>query len=105
MLEITKKLSGGEFDVILGEPFEIQLPENPTTGYRWSLRSSGAPFVAVEKDSFQAPTGGRMGAGGVHHWSFGTAQAGVANLEMEYKRGWEEKAAETFRVTVRVKPK
>jgi inhibitor of cysteine peptidase len=104
MVEINKTQSGADVEVILGEPFEVRLPENPTTGFRWKIHASGAPTVEVEADSFQPPDGA-VGAGGTHRWRFRTAQAGVATLEMDYGRSWEQRPAETFRVTIHVKPR
>jgi inhibitor of cysteine peptidase len=101
MLQITKDRSGGEVDVKLGESFEIELPENRTTGHRWHLRSSGGPVVEPQDDSFQAPAR-PPGAAGVRRWLFRAVTAGSADLEMEYRRPWEKRAVETFRITVRV---
>jgi inhibitor of cysteine peptidase len=101
MLQISKNQSGSEVQVRRGEAFEIHLPENPTTGYRWHLRSSGSPVLDVQDDSFEA-SGALCGGGGVRSWRFLPVQEGAKNLEMEYRRSWEKQAAETFTVTVRV---
>jgi inhibitor of cysteine peptidase len=103
MLQIDKALNGGEVEVGLGESFEVRLPENPTTGYRWRQRSSGEPAVALQADSFH-PAGEGVGAGGTRDWQFRAVHEGVARLQLEYRRGWESHAAETFTVTVRVRP-
>jgi inhibitor of cysteine peptidase len=104
MLQVTKNQSGGAVEVVLGESFEIQLPENPTTGYRWQLRSSGEPILEVQDDSFQ-PTTDRPGAGGMRRWRFRAGQEGATNLQIEYRRSWEKAAVETFQISVRVKPR
>ncbi len=104
MLQIDKNQSGGEVEVSLGDSFEVRLPENPTTGYRWALHSSGGPSLEIQEDTFEGQGGGDLGAGGVHRWRFRTVQEGTADLVMEYRRSWEKRAAETFRVTIRVKP-
>ena len=104
MIEINKTQNGAEVEVILGEPFEVRLPENPTTGFRWKIRADGAPTVQLEDDFFQPP-GAAVGAGGGRRWRFRTAQAGSAILEMDYGRSWEQRPAETFRVTIVVKPR
>jgi inhibitor of cysteine peptidase len=104
MLQVTKDQNGGAIEVALGESFEIQLPENPTTGYRWHLRSSGEPVLEVQDDSFQTAAA-PPGAGGVRRWRFRAGQEGTADLEIEYKRSWEQGRADTFRLSVRVKPR
>ncbi len=101
MLEIDETMTGGEVEVGLGDSFEVRLAENPTTGHRWRLHVAGEPVVDVEEDSFQR-SGAAHGAGGVRLWRFRTVQVGVANLELAYRRGWEENAAKTFRIAVRV---
>ena len=104
MLQINKDQTGGELEIERGESFEVELPENPTTGYRWHPRSSGAPLLELEDDSFHA-SGGLYGAGGLRRWRFRAVQEGSADLELEYRRSWEARAAESFKVAVRVRPR
>jgi inhibitor of cysteine peptidase len=103
VLEISKNQNGGEVEVKLGESFEVRLAENPTTGYRWAIRGSGVPCLKVEEDTFEPPGSGALGAGGARRWRFGTVQEGIADLVMEYRRSWEKRAAETFKVSIHVK--
>jgi inhibitor of cysteine peptidase len=104
MLQVNKDQNGDAVEVAPGESFEIQLPENPTTGYRWHIRSPGEPVLEVQDDSFQA-SAIVPGAGGVRCWRFRAAQEGTADLEMDYKRSWEKGRADSFRIHVRVKPR
>jgi len=101
MLQINKNQSGGEVEVRLGEPFEIHLGENPTTGYRWHLRTPESPAVQVQEDTFQG-SGGKVGAGGVRRWRFQTVQEGTVQVEMEHRRSWEQQAVDRFNIKVRV---
>jgi inhibitor of cysteine peptidase len=103
MLEINKNQSGGEVEVALGETFQVRLPENPTTGYRWAISSSSGPSIEMQEDTFEPPGGEGLGAGGSHRWRFLTIQEGTVELVMEYRRSWEKRSAETFTVTIRVK--
>jgi predicted secreted protein len=103
MIEINHTMNGHEVEVALGETFTIHLPENPTTGHRWRIVSSGAPTVQVEEDAPHHSGTSVAGAGGTHHWRFRTTQVGTAHLELEYCRSWEKKPAESFRVCVHVK--
>ena len=104
MLQIDKPMSGGEVEVKLGDSFEVRLPENPTTGYRWRLNPSGGPAVEVQEDSFEH-SGGPYGAGGIRHWRLRAVAEGTAELTMDYRRGWEQWPAETFKITIRVRPR
>jgi inhibitor of cysteine peptidase len=102
MVSITSDMNGSHVDVLTGELIELQFSENPTTGYRWQMRSSGSPVLAAEGDSFQA-SGGAAGAGGIRQMRFRAAQAGSVQVELDYARAWEHRAVDTFKVTVRVK--
>src|SRR5437660_4307603 len=82
MPEIGKEHSGSELNLEIGESLELRLPENPTTGYRWQLRSSGSPVLELMEDS-PSPAGEAVGAGRVRRWVFRAAQAGLARLELE----------------------
>ena len=102
MPEIGKEHSGSELNLEVGESLELRLPENPTTGYRWQLRSSGSPVLELMEDS-PSPAGEAVGAGRVRRWVFRAAQAGLARLELEQRRSWERQAVDSFNVAIRVK--
>src|SRR5271163_1999648 len=98
MLQITKDRSGSNVEVKLGESFEVELSENPTTGYRWQLLSTGGSVIEPEDDSYQPLGGNSPGGGGIRRWRFRTLKEGVVDVEMEYRRSWEKQPAQTFRV-------
>lgn len=104
MLRITKETSPGELAVKPGEPFEIEFPENPTTGHRWHLRSSDESVLELQDDSFQPAGGSACGAGGVRRWRFRAAQEGATTLDLQYRRSWEKQPAQSAQITVRVRP-
>jgi len=101
MHDISSSDSGTELHVSLGETLKLRLPENPTTGYRWQVRSSGGPTLELVEDSFGQSTEA-FGAGGVRWWIFRAAKEGAANLTLELCRNWEHQAIETFQINVRV---
>jgi inhibitor of cysteine peptidase len=102
MLEVNEAQNGSELEMRIGEPLQLRLQENPTTGYRWQVESSGGPVLELAEQFFEPAREG-YGAGGVRRWVFRSAQEGVALLEMARRRSWERQAIETFKVTVRVK--
>ena len=82
---------------------EITLPENPTTGFRWEIRTPGTPMCADRGSSFDAPSGGGLGTGGARRFLFEAVQIGVCQFVLVYRRSWEDKPpARTFNLTVRV---
>jgi inhibitor of cysteine peptidase len=103
MLELNESFNEQHVDMPIGEIFEIRLPENPTTGFQWSLKSSGEP-VCVPLGNVFEPTNGPPGHGGSHYWRFQAAQVGQVNIELVYQRPWErdEKHGEKFTLHVRV---
>lgn len=69
----------------------LQLQENPSTGYSWNLEMSILGVLVKEGDTFLSSqtTGGMVGAGGVHIWTFKTANPGCTRLTFRYYRPWE----------------
>jgi len=102
MLVIDQSQNGDTVDVVAGEPFRIQLYENPTTGYRWQLVSPTTAELRVVDDAF-ALSQDKPGGGGMRHWTFAADRPAVLALQFERKRAWETQAAETFTVTIDVK--
>lgn len=102
MLVIDQSRNGDTVDVVAGEPFRIQLSENPTTGYRWQLASPAHAELRVVDDAF-ALAQDKPGGGGMRHWTFVADHPAVVTLQFERKRSWETQAAETFTVTIDVK--
>jgi inhibitor of cysteine peptidase len=96
---------GSDVGVSAGEEFELSLPETPTAGYRWTLKSSGEPACALLDESFH-PAAGKVGGSGTHSWRFRAAAPGTCSLGLEYKRSWESgsEPARTFTLKVRVRP-
>ena len=103
MLELDNRNNGGEVELRVGDSFELQLAENPTTGYRWTLGAPVGPILEVEGDSFAGPRQGALGAGGARVWRFRAAREGAVRLEVESRRSWEPRAVATFTVLIDVK--
>ncbi len=103
MLHIDISVDGHVVEMPLGGIVELRLPESPTTGFRWNLRSRGEPILALAADSFELGNG-RPGHGGIHWWRFQAVQIGIASLDLVYRRRWEplDKAAKTFQIQIRV---
>jgi len=50
MLQINESSNGQEITLPVDRALEVCLPENPTTGFRWSLESKGGPACVFIKD-------------------------------------------------------
>jgi len=101
MQQVDETWNGRQLEVGVGQRFELALPENPTTGFRWALESKGEPVLVLLGDAF-APSAGTPGAGGVHRWEFEASRAGSADLRLTYRRPWGQagEAARTFALLV-----
>lgn len=74
--------------------FSIQLDSNPTTGYRWELRSYNATFIKMVENHYVAPKTQRIGAGGHEVWTFKVLPAGFktatqTTISLGYARPWQ----------------
>ncbi|MFZ1679970.1 MAG: protease inhibitor I42 family protein [Rhizobiaceae bacterium] len=76
----------------------IELPGNPSTGYRWRYdpaASAGADHVAIVELGYQAPESPMPGAPAVFAFRVDCVSAGDARLVFRYLRPWEDVAVET----------
>jgi len=89
----------------LHQAFEIRLPENPTTGYRWMLELTGAPTWTLTADSYHAASGA-LGASGIRTLRFIGAATGRGRIELLYRRPWEQATPSdrAFILHIRVSP-
>jgi inhibitor of cysteine peptidase len=93
---------GQSFAVDRAERIVIELPENPTTGYRWSLRSKVEPVLRLDRDSFQSAADSRPGAGGNRHFEFTAAATGSARILLWNWREWEGEGSVALRYSVTI---
>jgi inhibitor of cysteine peptidase len=85
-----------------GESFKVQLNENPTTGYSWTINVT--PGLTIVSDQYIAPSGGLMGAGGQHEWQVKATGTGDQQLTGIYQRPWEPVSGNetTYRLNIRI---
>jgi len=90
----------GSLDLRLGEIIDLVLTESPTAGFRWRLESGGTPNLTCLDDTFQP--GAIPGAPGRRQWRFQAMQPGSTTIRLSYARSWEQQAARSYTVRVRV---
>ncbi len=78
-----------------GKTYTVRIPSNPSTGYGWTILSSGRPTGArLTGNSMEPPTTaapeGTTGRGGWELWTFEGERKGIANVIMGYRRSWEK---------------
>lgn len=79
----------------VGQDFNLRLPSNPTTGFRWVLRENGAPVLKLlGPEVYSTPEeAGVVGSAGVSTWRFRAVASGQGHLSLDYRRPWENGVA------------
>ncbi|RMG14257.1 MAG: hypothetical protein D6731_10585 [Planctomycetota bacterium] len=83
-----------------GGELVVELPGNPSTGYRWEVKKSPRKLELVDEEFDGPGAGGPVGAGGKFRFVFRARRKGSETLTLVYRRPWESEAAETFRAKV-----
>lgn len=100
----NEKDNGGLVQVQSGAKITIELKENPTTGYRWTISSIDQAFLVAEGDEFVPPDQKTRGAGGLRRLFFRAKATGSTALTLINKRAWQsdDKAADSFKLAIRI---
>jgi inhibitor of cysteine peptidase len=99
---LTEGHNGGTVQARVGDTITIALPENPTTGFRWTVSAADAVLLAPTGNDFQL-TGSGTGGGGVRTFRFLAKGQGNADLELRLARSWDTGAPrDVFHARVRV---
>ncbi|MBF7731622.1 protease inhibitor I42 family protein [Pseudomonas sp. N040] len=78
-----------------GQTLTINLPSNPTTGFRWVLvKAAPGVLTSLGPEVYTTPEdAGMVGGAGRSTWRFRAYQAGQDALLMQYQRPWEQAVA------------
>jgi len=106
ILEVNKNYHGKEIYLKNGEIFEIQLEENPSTGYEWhffQLDKALLDIISIKKQ----PKSKFIGAPVISIWKIKALKSGESKIIMKYYRDWEgiEKAVDNFEVKIIISDK
>jgi predicted secreted protein len=102
MLVLDDSQNNGAAEVTVGDQFQVQLYENPTTGHCWHLRQIDNAGCRVLEEAFETSHGG-YGGGGIRRWTFVADRVAVAALHMELRPSGQLQPARTFDVTVDIR--
>ena len=84
-----EKDNGAQVEVQRGAKITVELKENPTTGYRWTISSIDRVFLVPEGDEFLPPDQTTPGAGGLRRFFLRAKGAGSTALTLISKRAWQ----------------
>jgi inhibitor of cysteine peptidase len=98
-LELDLAADGRAVTLVVGQGLRLRLAENPTTGYQWSVSSSGD--LLLESNVF-TPAGAAVGGGGMRELQWRACAAGRNPVALAQRRAWEpiDKAIGRFAITV-----
>lgn len=85
----------------VGDTITLALPENPTTGYQWSVQQNNTTVLAVTNDEY-ASESQRPGSGGTHTFVFEAIASGASTLDLVNARSWEPASAANQRYSVTI---
>jgi inhibitor of cysteine peptidase len=91
-----------EHTVRVGEDVVLRLPENPTTGFRWTLSAGTDGVLSLESDSYTVSEA-KPGNSGFRVFRMRAAAPGIVELRLYRRRRWETTPADpeaSFRVRV-----
>ncbi|HWV40132.1 protease inhibitor I42 family protein [Pseudorhodoplanes sp.] len=91
--------------LVVGQPATIELEENPSTGYSWTIdaqASSNLANLRIDDLGFSHNADGKrlVGAPGLHRWSVQATKPGNARVVFVYRRPWETSVARRHEVEV-----
>ena len=103
-LVLTDTDAGRTVEVAPGAGVQLRLPENPTTGYRWTMTVTPAGCLQVTSDAFERPATAAVGAGGVRVVDIRTSDVPTCELGLAYRRPWEGEDLAASRLNYRFVP-
>jgi inhibitor of cysteine peptidase len=104
-VKLSKDDNGREITIKIGDILQIELKRSGGTGYEWYLDKSYKKYFELMKEDTE--TGQREGLVGTpvgRTWKLRAIERGETDIRLFLYREWEgkDKAAETFKVKVRI---
>lgn len=101
-VRLSETDNGALVRVQASEEVVLELLENPTTGYRWMIETTGDTVREIESD--YVPSSAAIGGGGRRSVRFIAAHPGTAEVRAALRRSWEppEQSLKQFAVTIHV---
>lgn len=99
----SKAQDGQTIAARVGDLIALELPSNPTTGYKWVFAYIDERLIVVESADFRAANAA-VGSGGVEIWMLRARLPGTTRIELKRLRPWEgdRSIVERFNVTLSV---
>jgi inhibitor of cysteine peptidase len=103
-ITLTQGDKGKSITVHIGDEIIINLPENPTTGYRWAIDKMDATVLVSQNPTFSSTPGGAIGSGGTRTFTFIAKQPGTVHLQLKRWREWQGDSSiiDRYDITVQI---
>lgn len=88
MLLVFEADNGKTIDISLGAPVRVVLPENASTGYRWTIDRYDEEFIEAVATEPHYPAGA-VGSGGEVEFIFKSKKIGSGEIRLKQWRHWE----------------
>ncbi|CDN39673.1 protease inhibitor I42 family protein [Bacillus thuringiensis] len=104
LLILTQKDHGKIIPLHIGQVFSIQLIENPTTGYRWTVCTIPEVHLLTEKFQSYSISEEAIGHTGIRLFQFQVIHTGIHELQFKHWREWQGEASiiEKFQVCLHI---
>ena len=103
-IKLTKNDNGKTVEARVGESVVIELPENPTTGYLWTLNVKEETGTASLSNSrYTAPKQSGIGGGGTRMFTVKVQSSGIVTVDMKLRRQWEPESTAIDRFNTVIK--
>jgi inhibitor of cysteine peptidase len=101
---LTAGDNGATLDVRQGDEIVIQLPDNPTTGFRWAIDATRNDILQFRDAAFAPASSSGVGSGGIRAFTFIATAVGTVCLRLKLWREWEGDASiiDRFAVTIHI---
>jgi inhibitor of cysteine peptidase len=105
MLPLVETDNDRTVEVRLGDVVRITLPENASTGYRWTIDRYDEDIIEALGSEPRYPAGD-VGSGGEIAFNFKAKKAGSGEIALKHWRHWEgdRSVIGRFRVRLNVQP-
>lgn len=102
LLPMTQAAAQEAIRLPLGASARVQFPENPSTGYSWTVDRTASERLELVAIVDGGHIRGRKlpGAPGTHVWTVRARHPGQARIFFVYQRPWEKEPVDTREVTV-----
>lgn len=97
---LTRADQGKTVVAHVGDQITLQLDENPSTGYQWSIVQTDNQVLELQHSTYTPTPSGLVGSGGTRLFTFVAKKPGTVHLQLKLWRSFEGDASISDRYSV-----